>query len=766
LIAEDRWVVWDFEWRNLWSKVPFQPNGKHAKSNDPTTWASFDAVRCAFETGYAGIGFMLGDGFVGIDLDDCLDPESGKLTRAAKEIGRQMRTYAEISPSGRGVKLIARGEWNGDWHRKTLPDGGGEIEVYPSGRFFTMTGNRVSEDDVIDAQPALNELGRKFAKSEAKKDKAPAQDHTEEHTVADDDELIRRACGAENGEKFSRLWDGDVSGYPSPSEADLALCGMLAFWTGGDAERIDRLFRRSGLLRGKWDERHGAETYGAMTIAKALGGAGTASSRRPKPSKPSVADVLVEIAERECELWHDEKWKAYASVGRRSMPVQSTEFRLWLTREYYKQHGKAPNGEARSTAINTIVACARFDGAEHVAHTRVAQHDGRIYLHLADEDDTVVAVGSDGWDICEDPGVRFTRPAAMRPLPMPTRGGDIDELRHFINASDDDQWVLLKAWFSTPLGLGTDGPFPLCVLTGEQGSAKTTTGKMLQSLTDPSALDLACEPRDPRDLMIATQRARLLAFDNISHITPWMSDAFCRLATGGGFATRELYTDADEVIFTAKRPVLLTGITDFVTRGDLLDRSVLIRLAPIPEERRRLESELWAEFKEAQPRLLGALLDRVAGGLRELPNVKLDRLPRMADFARFAVACERGAGEPARFQAAYAANRADATGQALESSPIIPVLLDLMRFNHVRKLTASEWLAELTDALPKRKIDDNHSVPITPHGWPKRANEFGNQLRRLAPDLRAAHGLDVRFVYSNRSRVIQIERLGGPDADS
>src|SRR5262249_48386394 len=152
----------------------------------------------------------------------------------------------------------------------------------------------------------------------------------------------------------------------------------------------------------------------------------------------------------------------------------------------------------------------------------------------------------------------------------------------------------------------------------------------------------------------------LVAFDNLSYLPAWLSDALCRLSTGGGFATRGLFTDDEEVIFDAQRPVILTGIEELATRSDLLDRAIVLHLPPLPEDRCRPEAELWAEFEEARPRILGALLDVVAGALRELPAVKLPRHPRMADFAVWATAAETALGwERGSFLKAYSGNRAE-----------------------------------------------------------------------------------------------------------
>jgi hypothetical protein len=171
------------------------------------------------------------------------------------------------------------------------------------------------------------------------------------------------------------------------------------------------------------------------------------------------------------------------------------------------------------------------------------------------------------------------------------------------------------------------------VLSGEQGSAKSTFSAILRALLDPNTAPLRALPREDRDLFIAASNGHVLAFDNVSGLPAWISDTLCRLATGGGFAVRQLYSDQDEVLFDAARPVILNGIEDIVTRPDLADRAVFLTLEPIPEERRRPEQELWAAFEAERPRILGVLLDAVAKGLAQLQHTKLDRLPRMADFA-------------------------------------------------------------------------------------------------------------------------------------
>ena len=228
------------------------------------------------------------------------------------------------------------------------------------------------------------------------------------------------------------------------------------------------------------------------------------------------------------------------------------------------------------------------------------------------------------------------------------------------------------------------------------------------------------------------------------------------LSTGEGFATRALYTDQEEVIFESQRPVMFNGITDLATRSDLLDRSLLVTLAAIPEDQRKAERTLWAAFDAAKPKILGALLDAVVVGLANEQNVKLDRVPRMADFALWVTACESGLGwPPGTFLEAYTANRASANDTAIEASLVGVQVQSFMACRESWQGTSSELLAELgqvaDDATRKRR------------DWPKSARKLSGDLRRIAPNLRAA-GIDVGFRRSGKRLIFLGRRPVGFDA--
>ena len=294
---------------------------------------------------------------------------------------------------------------------------------------------------------------------------------------------------------------------------------------------------------------------------------------------------------------------------------------------------------------------------------------------------------------------------------------------------------------------------------GEHGTAKSTTEELCRALVDPNIAMLRAAPSDPRDVMIAASNGWIIALDNLSDLEPWLSDCLCRLATGGGFSTRELYSDGDETIFVAQRPAMLNGIDAVISRPDLLDRAIIIDLPRIPDDRRRRRGEFWSAFEAARPRILGALLTAVSTALRRAPEVGLNSLPRMADFATWVHAAEPALGlPPGGFLAAYGGNRAAAHDLALEASPIavpVRVLVD----------DAGDWsgtAAELLEAL--MKITDE--VTKKSKGWPATPRALGTALRRIAPNLRAV-GISVEFSDQRelgpRRRQVVIQKEPVPD---
>lgn len=452
--------------------------------------------------------------------------------------------------------------------------------------------------------------------------------------------------------------------------------------------------------------------------------------------------------------------------------VLGKSFRLWISVQFYKQYGKAPGGQGLQDALGVLGGRALFAGPAYVPAVRLAETPDALYLDLANDKWEAVRITASGWEIVADPPVKFIRNSGMQALPYPARGGKLDELRKFVNAGDNAQWMMMAAWLVG--AMRARGPYPILALNGEQGSAKSTTCRMLRRLIDPNDADLRSSPREERDLAIAAASSWIVGFDNLSFIQNdrkfAFSDAICRLATGGGFATRELYSDDRERIFNSTRPVMLNGIEEVATQPDLIERAIILTLPAIADGERKTEAELWADFELAAPRILGALLNAAAAALKNINAVKLPTLPRMADFATWIVAAESALGwPPGFFLSRYAENRDNAAELALESSAVGPAVVQLMEVNSSWQGTAAELLADLDAAAASRWASDPRPVR---KDWPTTPKALSNSLRRVAPVLRK-HGIAVNFTRESatrtRARLIVLERIsvsGKPETDT
>src|SRR5262245_38472691 len=471
--------------------------------------------------------------------------------------------------------------------------------------------------------------------------------------------------------------------------------------------------------------------------------------------KKSQAQRLVGLVPEEALFRSTDGETAFATLPvadhLETWSVRSKGFRRWLVGRFYQIDERPPSAQAITDALGALEARAQFGGRAHDVHVRLAGTANAIYLDLANARWEAVEVTGAGWRILDDPPVKFRRPKGILPLPHPLAGGSLAELRKFVNVRDDAQWALLVAWLLA--ALRPAGPYPLLNLNSEHGSGKTTTGEVLRRLIDPNSAMLRAEPRDVRDVMIAATNSWMVAFDNLSELQPWLSDCLCRLSTGGGFSTRELYTDMDEMIFSAQRPVLLNGIEEIVTRGDLLDRSLLLDLPPISEDCRRPAGEFWREFEVARPRLLGALLDAVSTALRRAQTITLSRLPRMADFALWATAAAPALGwSDDYFMSMYTANRQQAHELALDASPVAGVIRTLAEHG--------EWSGTSTELLENLNglVDDSTRRAKS---WPTTPRYLGGEVRRLAPNLRSI-GMEVEFTREARAarrRIITIKKV-------
>ena len=294
-----------------------------------------------------------------------------------------------------------------------------------------------------------------------------------------------------------------------------------------------------------------------MALDKALA---DASDEIGLGHKPTQADILLDLAQA-AELFHTPDGTGFADIDveghRETWPVRSRSFRRWLVHRFFAEtSGGAPSSEALRSALDVIEAKAtHFDAPERIVRVRVGGSDDRIYLDLCNKTWQVVEIDSTGWRVIDTSPVRFRRTAGMRPLPVPVAGGSIEDLRPYLNVRSDADFIMVVTWILA--ALRPHGPYPVLALFGEGGTAKSTLLKILGALVDPSIQSLLAPPRDDRDLFINAVNRFALIFDNISALPDWLSDSLARLATGAGFSTRALYTDDEEVLLDAIRPIAL-----------------------------------------------------------------------------------------------------------------------------------------------------------------------------------------------------------------
>jgi hypothetical protein len=473
------------------------------------------------------------------------------------------------------------------------------------------------------------------------------------------------------------------------------------------------------------------------------------------------ADALVRIGLTGTRLFVSADGAAYADVAirenRSTMSLSSSEFSDWLVHQFFRERRKAPTGGALKNALRTLSAQARYEGDRRPVYLRVAEADNRVYVDLGDPEWRAVEIDVTGWRVIQEPPVRFRRTKSMAALPLPEKGGSLlDELRRFVRLGDAGLTLFVSVLLDA---LRPGYPHPLLYLAGVEGAAKTSLVKIARALVDPSTASVRALPATVRDIFVEVFSSHMVVFDNVSVITPAISDALCQIATGTGLGLRKLYTDVDQIVVSGTRPIFLTGLQNVIQRSDLADRAVVIPLSFVTEEQRRSEREFWTSFERVRPLILGALFDCIAYGLRELPRIRPNRLPRMADFAVWAMACEGAFTQPGSFVAALSASASEAVEAVVENDAVAIAVRALMADREVWRGSATELLQELT------LRDRAEQRPSSWKGFPRDPADLGKRLRKASAVLRKADGIELAFERTRdrrRDKHIEIRRTERP----
>lgn len=452
-------------------------------------------------------------------------------------------------------------------------------------------------------------------------------------------------------------------------------------------------------------------------------------------SKPGIVDRLLELALAKCSLFVDAEGVAYATFPScrdvyETWPVNSIHFRQLLSSWFYHSYKKPVKNESRKEVCEMLSGFAYEEGRTEEVFLRVGTSGGKHYIDLCNERWQVIEVTASGWQLLDRSPVKFIRSKNMKALPTPVSGGDIDCLWQFINVPVQDR-LLVLAWLVECLRENTQNP--VLEVLGGHGTGKSTTLEVLRSMVDPNNALLRSMPRKEEDLFVSAQSNWILTYENVSQLTDCQQDVICQISTGSAYAKRALYSDADETVLQARRPQIINGITPLATRQDLIDRCISIELPKLESGKRAQKSELDATFSEAQPLLLGALLQIMADALRLLPEIELEELPRMADFGLLGTAIGRAVNHHTPFMQLFSANQKALALSGIESSPAAAALLEFCKRRGNGVVFEGIYIDLLKQLEPFRGGIE---------GWPKSAKGLANLLKRQAPAL-ALQGVTI-----------------------
>lgn len=481
----------------------------------------------------------------------------------------------------------------------------------------------------------------------------------------------------------------------------------------------------------------------------------TAAPARPAEPKgePPVAAQLVSLAQRMYRFFSGTDGKPYAvALGGSAvaLPLRGPGgVRERLARAYFAKTRKPPSGSALTDALAVIEGLA-LEGVPEPVGLRVARDSAGIVIDLGDETGKVVVVEPNQWRVTDRSPVLFRRTKLTAPIPIPTRPEPgqmlsvIEQLHGLINV-DQDEFRLIVGWMLA--ALLPDIPHPILALAGEQGTAKTTALTFLLQLIDPSPAPVRSVPRDPKNWAVAATASWTVGLDNLSGSPPpWLSDALCRAVTGDAMIERALYTDDDVTIFALRRVVAFTSIDSGTRAGDLAERLLPVELQVINAGARRTEADVCAAFEAIRPAVFGALIELLAAVLKALPQVRLDELPRMADFTTLLAALDSVTGWATC--KAYLSRTAENSHAVLASDPFAEAIM------HLVDAHPEGWRGTAAQLLHDVATPDH-----PPRSWPKTTQQVSNHLKRITPALRT-EDITVASGRTGRNRWITIHSSG------
>jgi hypothetical protein len=472
-----------------------------------------------------------------------------------------------------------------------------------------------------------------------------------------------------------------------------------------------------------------------------------------KPKVPPVADRLVYyVRDAGWPLFVDQHAEAHTFVGGQAVPISRSN-RL-LTELLYEHEEKAPSNDGLIGARRVLDMLAHKSGEVRELHTRVAFHEGAVFYELAPG--RVIRIDDDSWGLDPGPPVYFRAVKNLKPLPNPTKGGELEDVAEWVNLkTEKDRRLFLTYAALAPL---PHIPRPILQTTGVMGSGKSTACRVVKRLLDPTANEAVTIDR--RDFLQKAAHCYILLLDNQNSLPEWFQDTLCRLVTGESDSKRVLYTDEEDLVWSMLRAVLLNGINPPTDRGDVQDRTLPIELDRLEARRRLAEDDFWMQFSLKQPELLGAVFDALSGALRERHTVKLAERPRLADWGLYAAALyeSQGWGIQAFMEDWKVVEETQQQG-TLDGSVVAQAVILYMKDKDRVERSAAKLHAAIQECA-----EDDLSLKGD-KTWPKTGRTLWKKIREVTP-LLEVHGIRAYRKNDNRAGrpiVLDTDFDDGPD---
>ncbi|TSC88008.1 MAG: Uncharacterized protein G01um10147_239 [Microgenomates group bacterium Gr01-1014_7] len=453
-----------------------------------------------------------------------------------------------------------------------------------------------------------------------------------------------------------------------------------------------------------------------------------------KEENESITKQVIKLVlESGAKLFHDQFNDSYLAPtgnGQLVFRLKSKQAKSWLSYLTWKYIGLSLSSHPLNSTILTLEAMACYEGPQISLAIRVAKEGEIIWYDLGGK---TIKITSEGWDIVEESPILFRRFPHQKYQIEPKSGNKLDELLDFINLERQadgrlsDEQLLTLCWLV--FGLVPGLPHPALVLYGSQGSKKTTLHKILKELLDPSSIEVNGSQKNITEFVQTVSHHWFLVLDNMTYLPEWLSDAMCRVISGGGLSKRELHSDDDDILYNFRHIVGINGINLMIEKADLYERSLIFVLKRI--KKFKTEKLFWAQFEERKPYILGALFDTLVKTLQIISTTpEPEGEFRMADFAHWGPTIAQALGYEANdFLKAYKANIYKQNKEALEASPVGLAVIDLMSDQDRWSGTPTELLSELDKIALKLRIDQDHK------SWPKDARWVWRRISEVLPNL-------------------------------